>query len=168
MTGRPTKPLDAYPVADEAVPLPPPGAEGEPVAPAAPAPTAEGAAARPAPEVAVLRFIDPAAVRREVPLGFPFEHEGQVVSAITVRRLNTAEVGAIIDRYAPDDTLDLYDFYAAMTGLPAPVLRGLIDDDAVEVRAAANPFLPLGVRQAPPSSPTSETGAATPSSPPGT
>jgi hypothetical protein len=165
VTGRPTRPVEAYPPADptELPPPPPPGAEGEAAAIAA-SPASAKAAERPRAEVASLRFLDPGALSRAVPLAHPFEHEGGVVDVVTVRRLTVAEVGAVMERYGADDQIELFDFYAAMSGLPAAVLRGLIDDDGAEVVAAARPLLPrLATALFFPS--ISEAGAATPSAP---
>lgn len=140
MSSGPTKPMESYPVADPSeLPLPPPpGAEGEPgAAPAAPVERQARAA-----EMAVLQFLDPAAIEREVPLSFPFMHEGREVRDIRIRRLAVAEVGAIMERHGAEDPVDLYEFYEVMCGLPAAVLRGLIDDDGYEVLNVARPLLP--------------------------
>jgi hypothetical protein len=137
----PDRPLAEYPVVPpEELPVAPPaGALGEP------APTPDAAPALPQPkrdEVAALQFLEPAAIERVVPLAFGFVHEGQEVRSVTVRRLSVAGVGAVMEKFGPDDDIDVYAFYAAMTGLPAAVLRGMIDDDGAEVIAAARPMLP--------------------------
>ncbi|MCF4125053.1 phage tail assembly protein [Methylobacterium sp. SyP6R] len=158
---RPDRPLELYPEAEMPA-LPPEGAPGEAPAPAAPAPVAPPASR---PEAAVLDFLDPAAIRTDIPLDYPFRHEGREVRSITVRRLTTAEVGAVIEAIPEGANYDLYDFVAAMSGLPAPVLRGLIDDDGAEVLAKARPFLPRAVA-AIFYSPTSGSGGRSPSPPP--
>lgn len=78
-----------------------------------------------------------------------------------------------MERYGEDDPFDLYDFLAAMTELPAPVLRGMMADDGAEVLIAGRPFLPPFVeavlfRTAPNATtvaPSSEAGGATRSAP---
>ncbi len=133
---RPTRPLEVYPDA-EPLPLPPIDPPGGAAAQAAPAEPA-----RKPLEVAVLRFLDPGAMQTEIPLAFPFEWDGREVRSITVRRLATAEVGAVMDAIPVGEEYDVHTFIAAMSGLPAPVLRALIEDDAEEVIAKARPLLP--------------------------
>ncbi len=159
---RPDKPLESYPEA-ELPPLPPEGARGEaPAAAVAPA-AAPAPIARPA--VARLDFLDPAAITAEVAFAYPFRLDDREVRGCTIRRLTTAEVGAVIEDIPEGEAYDLYAFVAAMTDLPAPVLRGLIDDDGAEVLAKARPFLPRAVA-AIFYSPTSGSGEASPSPPP--
>ena len=145
--------------------LPPEGLPGEPVEAApAPAPTP-----RPAREkMAVLRFLDPGAVSKIVPLKYPFAYVGEggeeiVVREITVRRLAVAEVGSVLDVISASDKVDLYEFYAAMTGHPAAVLRAIPDDEGVI--EACGPFLPAAAQELI-SALTLVFGAATPSPPP--
>lgn len=107
------------------VPLPPEGADGEAVSIPKP------------PLVAALDFLDPAALSKTVPLDFPFRWEGREVREIVVRRLAVAEIGAVVAKIG--DTPDLFAFYAAMTGFPPEVLRGLRDEAVIE---ACTPFLP--------------------------
>ncbi|GJD93348.1 hypothetical protein [Methylobacterium iners] len=154
---RPTRPLSEYPTA-ELPPPPPEGALGE--AASATLPTA--AEPPPPAEVAILRFLDPGSISKEVPIRYAFEWEGREVRSIQVRRLAVAEVGAVIAAMPEGMPYDLYLFLAAMTGLPAPVLRGLIDDDGAELLAAARPFLPRIVEEMF-YSPSSAPGASTPS-----
>ena len=158
---RPDRPLEHYPQAEMPA-LPPEGAPGEAPPPAALAPAAAPA---PRPAAAVLDFLDPAAIRTDIPLEYGFRHEGREVRSITIRRLTTAEVGAVIEAVPEGAPYDLYDFVAVMAGLPAPVLRGLIDDDGAEVLARARPFLPRAVA-AIFYSPTSGSGGRLPSPPP--
>ena len=133
---RPTRPLDAYPTVTELPPLPPEGAPGEDAAPA------PARADRPPPKVAVLRFLDPAARERRIPLKHPFVWDEEEVREIVVRRLNVAQVGLVMESYADDDPINVYDFLAAMTGVPAPVHRGMDPEDGEEVMTAARPLLP--------------------------
>lgn len=119
----------------EAPPLPPVGLEGEPAAPAPRPP-------RKPVEVATLTFLDPDAISTNVPLRYPFAWDGAEIRSVTVRRLSAAEVGMISGDLGEGDTIELYAFYAAMTGLPAEVLRGMIDDDNIAVTEVALPFLP--------------------------
>ncbi|MFG1317992.1 phage tail assembly protein [Xanthobacter autotrophicus] len=122
---------------------PPPGSPdatrrvGAPVtAPEAPAPQARPAAA-------ALEF--ESGRTREVPLSFPATWEGRRIGVVTVRRLITAEVAALV----PDGKVpDVFEVYAVMTGLPAPVLRGLDGDDGQAVAEAAFDFLPRLLRAA--------------------
>lgn len=76
-----------------------------------------------------------------VPLKYPFRRDGQITRQIVVRRLTVGEVGEMLDT-RPADLPDRFDIYAAMTGLPAPVLRGLIDIDGEAVAEACFDFLP--------------------------
>lgn len=78
---------------------------------------------------------------RVVPLRHPFRRNGEIVRDITVRRLTVGEVGDLIDD-RPGDMPDFFDIYAVMTGLPAAVLRGLIDIDGEMVAGACYDFLP--------------------------
>lgn len=77
-----------------------------------------------------------------VPLEYPFEHPllGRV-DEITVRRLSVGEVGDMLDE-RPDDMPDLFDIYERMTGIPAAVLRGLVDVDGEAVSGVCFNFLP--------------------------
>lgn len=159
-SGIPNKPIDAYPVADlgdlPIPPMPPEAPAGTAPAPAVPAPAADLA------EAAVLTFLDPAAVRATVPLQFPFKLPDRVVRTIEVRRLNGAEVGRIANERG--EAVELYDFYAAMSGLPKAVLRGLIDDDLEAFLEKARPFLCRFARDVF-LSPIGESGAASPGVP---
>lgn len=139
MSNRPLKPIEAYEKADQASlpPVPPVGLEGEPA----------GAGFSP-PEIAALKFLDPSAVTATVPLDFPFEFEGREIRIIHLRRLSMAEVGDISDRLATARlAMDLYEFYGPMAGLPAAVIRGLIDDDGEAFIQKARPLLPRYLRQ---------------------
>ncbi|MCJ2054270.1 hypothetical protein [Methylobacterium sp. J-070] len=163
MAGRPSKPIESYPPADlgnlPQPPAPPPGAtQAAPGQAPAPARTP----ARAEVEAAVLDFLDPAAVSAGVPLRFGFTWEGRPVTEIPIRRLSGAEVGRIA--VARGEAVELYDYYAAMAGLPKAVLRGLIDDDLEAFEETARPFLPRFMRDAL-SSPTGAGGAPSPAGP---
>lgn len=104
-------------------------------APAAPA------AALPAREVEKLAFSRSTATT--VPLEFAFDHpELGHIASIIVRRLTVAQVGDILDRRSRTSAPDLYDIYAEMTQLPAPVLRGLEAGDGGRVVEVCWDFLP--------------------------
>lgn len=129
----------------EEIPLPPPEMWGELENSGKPAPTE---AAAPVPRVSrpIERLAFVAAPTVTVPLQYPFVREGGTVDSITVRRLTVGEVGDVLDSLPPD--FDNHDIYAVMTGLPAPVLRGLVDVDGDKVMAVAYDFLPLVFRPA--------------------
>lgn len=84
---------------------------------------------------------------KTVPLAYPFLFEGSEVREITVRRLSLGDVQTLLRKYA-GKSYTLIDIYAEMSGLPAPVLRALIDEDGTAVTEAAYDFLPLRLRQA--------------------
>lgn len=155
--GRPADP-ETLKVSLDEIKLPPPEIVAEMLAdesdpPAAdipqrtvPAPGAAAPAAKAPPPVEQLDFL-PGKVREvTVPLDYPFRWNGAEVREVTVRRLSTGEIGAVLD--AAGETYTLYDIYAAMTGLPAAVLRGMDDDDNARVLEVAGDFLPLGLRAA--------------------
>lgn len=84
----------------------------------------------------------PGATSKTISLQYPFEHPltGEV-EEITVRRLTVGEVGELLDRLEPE-AKDNFQIYSAMTGLPAEVLRGLVDVDGEEVSQVCYDFLP--------------------------
>lgn len=83
-----------------------------------------------------------------VPLQFPFEDdELGAVSQITVSRLTVGEVGELLDQRTGGE-VDNFDIYARMTGMPAEVLRGLMDVDGEEVTRVCFDFLPPMFRAA--------------------
>lgn len=155
----PSKPIGSYPVA-ELPTLPATGAADEPTPPAAPA---EAVPAAPRVEPAKLAFVTPRGVN--VPLKFPFYLGGDLVEAITVRRLIVGEVRDIAGAGVDDPNFSLYSFYAPMTGLPEAVLLGLVDEDGEAVIEACNRFLPRLARQVF-FGPTTDSGDASPSSQP--
>ena len=138
------RPANAFPPGSQMPELPPEGLPGEPKAePAA------VAVERPKAEVAKLRFLDPSAVMKTVPLKYPFAYEGEdgaeiEVREITVRRLSVAEVAEIFRAARGRDDIDLFPFYAAMTGLTPQVLRAIPDDEGVIETCV--PFLPQAAR----------------------
>ncbi|CUW88240.1 phage tail assembly protein [Agrobacterium genomosp. 2] len=91
-------------------------------------------------DVAELEFVD-ASHQISVPLKYPFRLNGRVVKEVKVRRLTLGQVDAFIRRAAAA-SFSTFDIYAEMTGLPAPILRGLIDEDGNAVVDAAYDFLP--------------------------
>ncbi len=130
-------------VKDGEIPLPPnemwedlDNAAELPVAPARPAATKT---------VATLDFTGGKPWERHVPLDFPFVWEGREIATITVRRLTTAEMGAIVERHGAD--FDQWDIFAVMTGLPAAVLRGLESGDGDAVTEVAYDFLPRSLKK---------------------
>lgn len=107
---------------------------------------ADPAKAQPArPEVAALDFLSLERLVAVVPLEHPFRLDGQKVREVKVRKLTVAQVAELTAR-AGATGFDLYDVYAVMTGLPAPVLRGLMDDDGEAVIGKAYDFLPRAFR----------------------
>ncbi|MCO5083410.1 MAG: phage tail assembly protein [Rhizobiaceae bacterium] len=149
------------PTVSEEIPLPPEHMWAElengatPEAPAAPAETPAASAATaarpvvkvPVREVAELEFTGAKKPWRDIPLEYPFPFGGREVTEIRVRRLTVSEVGDLLET-VPDDRPDNFDIYAVMAGLPAPVLRGLIDVDGERVVGACWDFLPRSFRPA--------------------
>jgi hypothetical protein len=128
---------------DEAIPLPPPEIVEQmmgPSATTAPSPSA------PPMSAAQLKFTGEKKWTVVVPLEFPFEHEGRLVEVVTVRRLTVAEMGALAN--ARGDQVTLWDAYAAMTGLPEAVLRGMEAGDGAAVTDITYDFLPRQLRTA--------------------
>lgn len=130
---KPVKPIEGYPDVEpeDRPPVPPSEPEGE----------AAAEPAAPPPEVAALDFVDGG--DRIVTLERPFRLDGVVVAEITVRRLTVSAVAALS---RAGKVGDLYEVYSVMTGLPAPVLRGLDAGDGLEVTGAAWDFLPRRIR----------------------
>jgi hypothetical protein len=106
---------------------------------------AEGKAQPAPPQVAELDFLSLEKLVAIVPLDHPFRLDGRKVCEIRVRKLTVAQVAELTAR-AGSTGFDLYDVYAVMTGLPAPVLRGLVDDDGEAVIGKAYDFLPRAFR----------------------
>lgn len=94
------------------------------------------------PEIAELNFVGAGRSVVET-LDYPFNLDGVRISAVTVRRLTGYEIAAFVREHLSDDgTFDRYALYSVMTGLPAPVLRGLDQDDGMKVTGACSTFLP--------------------------
>ena len=104
---------------------------------------------------ATLDFLDPAAFEKTEPLAFPFRLGGEEIRVIRIRRPTVEQVAQWTARNIRGEA-DTWDLYAIMTGLPAPVLRGLEVDDGGRVLEAARDFLPRWLR----------TGSASPVTPP--
>ena len=101
----------------------------------------------PAREVATLSFVGDGPAK-EFPLRFPFLWNGETVSSVTVRCLSTAEMGEAMRAIGAEADFDLFDIYARMTGLAAPVLRALPSLDGEPITAACFDFLPPSFRPA--------------------
>lgn len=97
---------------------------------------------KPAAPTARLSFVKPR--EKVIILEAPFEWEGRIVDQVVVRSLTTAELGDIVDDKGAAFTM--WDLYAAMTGLPEAVLRGLDAVDGAEVTDAARAFFPKALR----------------------
>lgn len=133
----------------EEIPLPPPELWGELENSAESEAESKGSAApEPAPEpvkeIAQLDFVE-ATVKR-VPLDFPFRLDGKVVEDIPVRRMTAGRVDQFLKEHP--NGFSSFDVYAAMTGYPAAVLRGLMAEDGEKVTDAALDFLPPAIRRA--------------------
>lgn len=136
----------------EEIPLPPSElwAELDNSGAAAPAPSGEAvtAGADDAPEpITDLDFLGEAH-QTVITLEHPFNLQGEKVERITVRRLRIGDVDRFIKRLR-GGSFSTFEIYAAMTGLPAPVLRGLIDVDGDAVTDACFDFLPRSLRPEP-------------------
>jgi hypothetical protein len=122
--------------------------------------TSEDAPIMPSPEMARLKFTTKSATREFThPLEYPFELEiegetPQHITEITVKRLTISEVGDTVR----DGIDDYYDIYAAMTDLPAPVLRGLMDVDGNVVIGKCQDFFPQFLMKKKGSPPAPKTG----------
>ena len=94
------------------------------------------------PEIADLDFLsDPETRVARVPLVHAFNWQGKKIDAIYVRRLTVAQVGQLASKLQ-GGAFDRYDIYAAQTGLPAHILRGLLDDDGDAVTEKCQDFFP--------------------------
>lgn len=140
---------DRSEVAFEEIPMPPSemwgdlnNTAGDEVADPAPAEAESGEAE--AVEVAVLEFVGESH-ERTIDLKHPFRLNGKTVERITVRRFRIADVDGLLKRIGAKK-ISLFDVYEHMTGIPAPVLRGLIDEDGDAVTDAAFDFLPRAIK----------------------
>ncbi len=120
----------------EQIPIPPEGASGdlEKTVTTSRAPD----------EVAVLDFVDGAAMTSEVVIDNPFRWDGRVVDKVVVRMPTFVDIVRVYEN-APKDAdgdVKLIEFYAVMSGLPAPVLRALPYADYERIVASCSPFLP--------------------------
>lgn len=98
-------------------------------------------------EVETLDFVDERSTR--VPLTFRFRREGAVVDAIVVTRPTGHQIAEFAKTCMDDGGgYDRYELYEVMTGLPAPVLRGLDQDDGLAVAEACGRFLPRVLQDA--------------------
>lgn len=138
-------PVDAEPALKPV--QPPPGSPdhkrraGAKTDAAAEAPAAAAEAPVP-PQVAVLEFRDPRS--KTVPLDYPFTFEGRLFEAMPVRRLAVVEVDRLVSDGRHDD---LYEILAVMTGVAAPVLRGMDADDSDRLIKESADFLPRWARE---------------------
>lgn len=115
---------------------PPPGSPNDPARAEPPA----AAVPKTAPvEVASLAFTGTAR-EKTLPLQFPFDLDGKHHNEVRIRRLTTQEVGDLMG--AGSRSLDLYQVYSVMTGLPPAVLRGLDAEDGLTVTGVCSGFLP--------------------------
>ncbi len=97
-------------------------------------------------EIAELDFLsDPETRVHRVPIDHAFNWDGKKIDAIYVRRLTVAQVGQLASKLQAGVS-DRYDIYAAQTGLPAAVLRGLMDDDGDAVTEKCQDFFPRAFR----------------------
>ena len=94
-------------------------------------------------EAVTLDFVGDEPPHRTFQLRYPFRLEGRRIDSVTVRQLTTAEMGRIAgDMARAGRTSELYEIYAAMTGLPARVLRLLPAVDGGPIVDQAFDFLP--------------------------
>lgn len=148
----PTAPVSPEPIyaAEDEIPLPPEEMFAElDNSGAAIESTSAGPTAAPVqagPTVAVLEFVGEKKPFVEVPLTYPFKWDGVVVETIVVRRLTVQAMGDFWDGLPTDGRYDRMDVYAAMCGLPAPVIRALPEPDGTRVTEACFDFLPRDFR----------------------
>ncbi|MBB5046802.1 hypothetical protein HNR60_001550 [Rhodopseudomonas rhenobacensis] len=105
-------------------------------------PAAEAPAEAP-PMVAVLDFAGGRSKR--VPLSCPFMDGSLCRDAVVINRLTMVQVDKLVSENRHND---LYEIYAEMTGVPAPVLRGMDADDGEAMMEAGADFLPRSLRKA--------------------
>lgn len=94
--------------------------------------------AAPAPEVASLDYVD-GAPGQTIKLDHPFNFDGRRIEEIIVSPLTTIETAQVIER---NSAPDVYEFYGAMSDLPASVIRALRGRDGDRVTEAGYGFLP--------------------------
>lgn len=120
------------------------GAKAQPVK------TEAVASTMPADPIEELDFVGDAHLK-VVPLAHPFRWKGDIKTEIVVQRLRIGDVDRFIKRAAAG-SFSTFEVYSAMTGFPASVLRGLVDEDGDAVTDACYDFLPRSLRPEPASS----------------
>lgn len=107
--------------------------------------TAPAEAGKPAPSplTAELTFRDPRS--KVVPIDHAFDLGGRWITEVHIRRLTMVQVENLVSSRRHGD---LYEVLAEMTGLAAPVLRGLDSDDGERILAESADFLPRAMREA--------------------
>jgi hypothetical protein len=121
------------------IPVPPEGAEGEPAA------EQDARATRDAerPQIALLEFEEPEKMLAEQSLKHPFRWNGEWLRKVKIRRLTFAEAMRVSETARNEGReLTNIDLFAAMTGLPAAVIRGMEAGDGDRVTNACLPFFP--------------------------
>jgi len=93
------------------------------------------------PEIAALDFVGDGPDAK-VTLSYPFKLDGALIGELEIRRLTLGQVRHLTERARSEDGIDMVDLWAELTGLPAPVIRGLKDEDGEELADAAADFLP--------------------------
>ncbi|MGR3486038.1 MAG: hypothetical protein ACU0BF_11885 [Paracoccaceae bacterium] len=109
----------------------------------APAPDAAEAVATPPPRI---EFARPADRMKVVQLEYPLTVDGAAVDAVIVRRLNGAQVTALLDALQAGGMTD-NGMVAALTDQDVAVIDALDADDLAVLREAVFDFLPRTVRQ---------------------
>lgn len=104
----------------------------------------EKPAPKPPPPVEKLEFGGGKPREKTVPLEYPPKWQGELVTAIPLRRLTGAEVDALLTEKGGEPTT--FDLFAVMTGYPAAFLRGLDSDDRDRLVEEALDFLPRALR----------------------
>lgn len=105
------------------------------------------AAARPVSPGPVVQPADPAQWSRTVPLAFPVTVDGELLTAITLRRVTGKQV---TDLLMQDDEQHSLNRRARglVAGVHPDVLDGLESEDLLNVLEAARPFLPRALQGA--------------------
>ncbi len=140
----PASKTDSTAVQFEEIPLPPRELWEDSETAAAVEPKPVAPAEEPAAEADVLDFVS-STHELAVPLKHAFRLNGKVVDTIVVKRLTLGQVDTFVRRAAAS-SFSTFDIYAVMTGMPASVLRGLVDEDGDAVVDAAYDFLPRALK----------------------
>lgn len=106
-------------------------------------PAADKSKPAPPPLTGELTFRDPRS--KVVPIDHAFDLGGRWITEVHIRRLTMVQVENLVSSRRHGD---LYEVLAEMTGLPAPVLRGLDSDDGERILAESADFLPRAMREA--------------------